>query len=74
MCHWCRNQNILEKFAKSGREAGFCIFFQLGPSFTHHIQGRQALLQYGRRRLPGEREDVQGDLYVDVTSLGLFCP
>ena len=34
----------------------------------------QALFQYGRRRLLGEREGVQGDQYVDVTTLGLFCP
>ena len=57
-----------------GREAGFCNFFRPGPSFTHHIRGRQALFQYGRRRLPGEREGVQGDWYVDVTTLRLFCP
>ena len=32
-CYWCRNQNILEKFAKSGREAGFYQFF---PAWHHH--------------------------------------
>ena len=31
ICHWCHNQDILEKFATSGQEAGFCSFFPARP-------------------------------------------
>ena len=48
------------------------FFYWLKKKIWECIDGGQALLQYGRRRLLGEREGVQGDWSLMVSTLGLF--